>query len=200
MFTVRHFLRWASLLSLAALAGCEMFSTDAWQRPSPFSGPPPPPPEKHEPQGGFTVLVDVPGQPTSARVVADVGNFAQQRGFVRQGAAPAPPVDPAAHQPLGLAPERYVLGKIVLDVSYEAAHLSVNANLHSFSHELNRKFVDRFYSDFHQQYAGRYGDEDVIIEHDYEEDAGGAPGKVRTGGPWTAVPSGQPCRRNGTPG
>ena len=166
------FLSGASLLALTALAGCAMFSSAARQSPSPLSGRPPPQErqEKHENQGGFTVLVGAPGQPTAARVVADIGAFAQKRGFVRQSTRPAPQADPLAP-----VPERYRLGEIVLDVTYRAADLRVSAYLHSFSSGLGRKFTDQFCHDFDQEYAGRYGEEDPILESAYADDAGGPP-------------------------
>ena len=136
--------RRALLLLLVALAGC-----------TEYLGAPPP----QETRGGFTVLVDAAGQPTDARVVADIAAFAQRRGFV--------------HQPA--TPERYLLGNIELDVTYDAAHLRVVAFLHTFSHQLSHKFIDRFYQDFHQEYAARYGDEDPIFENDYMDDASSPP-------------------------
>ena len=122
MFPFRRFLTCALLLVVASLAGCEMFSGEAWQRPSILSSTPPPRaagPEKHEIQAGFSVLLDDPGRPAPERVIADIGTFARQRGFARQSA------------PSG--PERYVLGNIVLDVSYRSADFHVVAYLHSAS-------------------------------------------------------------------
>ena len=157
MFSFRRFLSCALLL---ALAGC-----------TPYFGLPTP----QENGGGFTVLVDVPGQPASARVVADVGAFVQRRGFVRDGTGTATRSNPAAQPPPAPAPERYRLGKITLDVVYQPAHLRVVAYLHTFSHQLNGRFVDDFYRDFSREYAARYGDEGTIIENDYEDGVGSTP-------------------------
>ena len=155
MFPSRRFLSCALLLALASLAGCEMFSGEAWQRPSILSSTPPPRAgqEKHEIQAGFSVLLDDPGRPAPARVIADIGTFARQRGF-----APS-------------APERYVLGSIVLDVSYRSADFHVVAFLHSFSSQLSRKFADQFFQDFDRQYGGRYGEGDPIFENDYVDES-----------------------------
>ena len=173
MFNFRRFLTCALLLSLAPLAGCELFSSDAWQRPSPLSSTPPPRAgqEKHEIQAGFSVLLDDPGRPAPARVIADIGTFARQHGFVRQSARPAPPVDPATQQPLPAAPERYILGNIVLDVAYRPADYHVVASLHSFSSQLSRKFADQFFQNFDREYGGRYGDGDPIFENDYVDES-----------------------------
>ena len=117
--------------------------------------------QPQETRGGFSVLVDVPGQPASARVVADIDAFARRRGFVHQGGQPGS--------------EQYHLGEIKLDVTYRAANLRVNAYLHSFSHQLSRKFIDGFYNDFRQQYAPTYGDSETIFQTDYSEESGGVP-------------------------
>ena len=168
MLTIRRFLsRVLPLFLVAALfAGCEMFSSQAWQRPSPLSGRPPPPPEKQEGTGGFAVLVEAPGQPSAARVMADVEAFAQGRGFMRQGGDPA-------------VGDRWALGDIRLDVAYQTSDLRVVANLHSFSSKLNRKFVNGFYQDFHQQYAAGYGADTPMYENDYTD---GEDGSFRGGG------------------
>ena len=141
-------LRLACLLLLIPLTGCR----------SVLNLPPP-----QETRGGFTVAVNVPGQPTAAQVFADVGAYARGRGFVRQGAPSAQPAP---------APERYLSGKITLDVVYDAEHLSVVADLHSFSHQLGRKFIGEFYQGFRQQYGGSYGDEGVIVENENTDDTG----------------------------
>ena len=153
MLTFCRFLSGALLISLAALAGCTLFSSEAWQRPSPLSGPPPPPPEKSESHGGFNVLVSNPGQPTAAHAISDIESFARQRGFIRVSADPI----------------QYTLGDIRLDVSYQTADLRVVANLHSFGSKLNRRFVDAFYRDFHQRYASQYGEHEAIYEDDYAD-------------------------------
>ncbi len=151
MFTVRT----ALLLSLAALiTGCAYVTNI----------------QPQETRGGFSVLVDVPGQPASARVVADIDAFVRRRGFVHQGGQPGS--------------EQYRLGEIKLDVIYQAANLRVNAYLHSFSHQLSRKFIDQFYTAFRQQYAGAYGEGETIFQTDYSEESGGVPrgGGDRRGG------------------
>ena len=143
-----------------------MFSGDAWKGPSPLSGPPPPDPvkqEKRDTQGGFTVLVDAPNQPTDARVLADVGAFAQRRGFVRLASQPGV--------------ERYVSGNIVLDATFRASDSRVIISLHSS--RLSRKFVEGFNRDFHQEYARQYGDEDPIVESDFGDDQDNARGAGR---------------------
>ena len=160
MLNLHRLLMCAALLALPVLAGCEMFSSEAWQRPSPLSGTPPPPPEKQEGQGGLAVLVEAPGQPRAARVQADLGAFAQGRGFVRQGSI-------------------YVLGEIKLDVVYRTSDLRVVANLHSFSSKLNRKFVDAFYQDFQQRYASAYGADAGMVENDFVD---GGDGSYRSSG------------------
>ncbi len=145
MFTLRRFLPRAWLLPLLLLAGCESVLNI----------------QPQENRGGFVVLVDVPGQPASPRVVADIGAFAQRRGFVRQTT--------------GATPGRYLLGKITLDVAFQPANSRVTAYLHSFSGQLNRKFGDTFYRDFSQQYAGPYGGEGNIVQTDFAYESGGPP-------------------------
>ena len=136
-----------ALLLLSLLAGC---SSGYWQSPSILTTAPPDPPKqtKHESQGGFSVLVEAPGQPTAARAIRDVGAFAQRHGFVRQGNS-----------------DRYVSGKITLDVTFRAADSHVVATLHSFG--LSRKFAENFYRDFDREYGRQYGDEDPILESDF---------------------------------
>ena len=159
MFTLRRFLPRALLLALLSLAGCR----------SVLNLPP-----AAEIRGGFTVSVEVPPQPSAARVFADIGAFAGRRGFVRQGARKAPSIDPATHQPLPPAPERYLLGKIALEVSYDASHLRVSAYLHSGSGH-DRKVIARFYPDFDQEYVPRYGDETTINELNFGDDSSSPP-------------------------
>ncbi len=172
MLNFRCFLSGTLLLALAALAGCSMFSADAWQRPSPLSGRPLPPEKqgKREFQGGFTVQLDDPDRPPAARVVTDIGAYAQRRGFVLQAATSAPQLDPATGQALAPAPQRYSFGSIVLDVIYQPSDLRVVADLHSFSFKLGHGFADRFFHDFDHEYAGRYGQGDPIFENDYTDD------------------------------
>lgn len=68
-------------------------------------------------------------------------------------------------------PSRYLSGDIKLDVAYQNSDQRVVASLHSFSSRLNRKFVNRFYEDFRQQYAAGYGDDAPMFENDYAEDS-----------------------------
>ncbi len=137
--------RYALLLPLLALAGCAFM-----QSPSILTSAPPPPVKegRHEPQGGFAILVDAPGQPTVARATADIGAFAQRRGFIRQGEG------------------RYISGKVVLDVTFRPEDSRVIAALHCFG--LSQKFVENFYRDFNREYARGYGEENPIIESDFD--------------------------------
>ena len=154
---------------LAALSGCDTFSSDGGGRPSILNAPPPPRPEKHERGGGVAVLVGLPGQPTAARAVADLGAYAQARGFVQQAIDGAQPPAAGSSDP---SPKHYLLGEIKLDVVYQAADLRATAFLHGLGSRMNRRFVDEFYQGFCQEYAPRYGAEASIIENDYTEDAG----------------------------
>ncbi len=135
---------------LAALAGCEYM-----QSPSILTtAPPTVAPAKggsRESRGGFSVLVDAPGQPTAARAVADVGAFAQRRGFTSLSSTPT-----AA---------RYVSGKIALDVFFREQDSHVVAQLHCVG--LSRRFAEDFYRDFNREYAPRYGEENPIIATDF---------------------------------
>ena len=170
MFTFPRFLNCALLFLIIGMAGCSFFSDDDSQRPSPFNKPPPRLPEpKQEVRGGFTVPVEVPDQPAAPRVMSDIGTFAQARGFIRQGAQASFKVDPLTHQPAGGSSERYLLGKVFLEVSYDPAHLRVVAYLHSAGSGRDRKTINQFYQDFAQQYAGRYGDQAAIVESDFPE-------------------------------
>ncbi len=160
MFNPRRFLPCVLLPALVALAGCEAFSSDYWQSPSVLGKAPPAQekPSKLENKGGFVVFVDGPGQPPAARVAADIGAYAQSRGFTRRSAA-------------GAVPERYVQGAIFLDVAYQPAEHRVSAYLHSA--KFNRKLNDEFYQGFDGRYGRSYGEEDPILESDYVDDAGG---------------------------
>ena len=167
MIALRRLLPCTLLLPLAALAGCAALSSDYWRGPSILTTVPPEPQKqaRRETQGGFTVLVDAPGQPAAARVIADIGAFAQRRGFVRETAQ--------------AGAERYVFGQTTLEVAFRSSDSHVVASLHGF--RLNRKFVASFYLDFDREYAPRYGDEDPIIESDFGDDSNGASGGVRRG-------------------
>lgn len=135
-----------------ALAGC---TSGYWQSPSILTTAPPPPAARegsHESKGGFSVLVDAPGQPTAARAVADIGAFAQRRGFVRVGT-------------FGGA-ARYASGKVVLDVFFREQDSHVIASLHCVG--LSRRFAEDFYRGFNREYAPQYGEENPIIATDFE--------------------------------
>lgn len=105
----------------------------------------------HESLGGFSVLVDAPGQPAAARVVADVGAFAQRRGYVQLSST--------------ATAARYSSGKIVLDVFFREADSHVIAQLHCVG--LSRRVAEDFYRDFNREYAPRYGEENPIIATDF---------------------------------
>ena len=109
MPTFRRLLSRALLLSVAALAGCSSLPGG------------PAPRVRHEARGGFTVRVDGPGLPADKAVTADVGAFAQRRGFVHQAAKPMPATDPVTHEPLPAAPERYATANMALEVSHQPA-------------------------------------------------------------------------------
>ena len=184
MSTFRRFLLGALLLASGTFAGCST-SSDHPDRP-------------REARGGFSVLADSPDHPASARVVADIGEFARKRGFVRQAARPGPPVDPVTGESLPAASERYRLGNVELEVSYQPATHRVSAYLHGPDPRQDRRFITRFYADFDQEYRGRYGSEDPISETGYSDEAreptppdrppgasvpGGPVGEPGTGGP-----------------
>lgn len=168
MFAFRRLLPRCALplFALVALGGCE-----AWQQPSILTTRPmtPAPEPKREVRGGFTVTVDVPGQPASARVMADIGEFARQRGFVHQSGASS------------TAAQRFTLDKIVLDVSYDAAHLLVRAYLHSSGYGGDRKIIAQFDADFQAKYDGLYGDQSAILESDYGDGTAVSPARGRGG-------------------
>ena len=153
MLAPRRLLFCTLFLSVSALAGC---SSQYWHSPSILTTAPPEPPKqnKREAQGGFSVLVEAPGQPTVARATRDIGAFAQRRGFVHFGTS--------------AGGERYVSGKIVLDVGFRASDSRVVASLHSFG--LNRKFAEGFYREFDREFGRQYGDEDPVLENDYVND------------------------------
>ena len=104
------------------------------------------------------MLVDAPGQPDAARVLADVTAFARGRGF-----------GPGNSSPGAAAPERYFLGGIALDITHQSTAFQVVAILHGFSSKLDRKFVHQFYQDFRQQYGARYGGEPPMSENELIE-------------------------------
>ena len=171
MPTCRRFLSRVLLLSIAALAGCSFLPGG------------PAPRGRHEARGGFTVRVDGPGLPAAKSVTADLGTFAQRRGFVRQTTKPVPAFDPVTHEPLSAAPERYATANMALEVSHQPADHRVTAYLHGFDSKENKRFIERFLRDFSQEYAGRYGGADRISESAYAEDASGPSGSAGTLGP-----------------
>ena len=156
MSTLRRSFSCLVLCALAPLAGCQVLSSDYWQGPSVLGKAPPDPPKlaKREPQGGFSVVVDAPGQPTAARAIADIGAFAQRRGFVRVGGSSGA--------------ERYVAGKMALDIALRSTDSHVVAALHGPG--LSRKFAENFYHDFDREYGRRYGEEDPVFETDFLSD------------------------------
>ena len=158
MTTLRLSLSCAFLLSLGTLAGCA-------------SGPARPP-RSHTARGGFSVLVDGPDHPASARVLADIGAYAQRRGFVRQPARPGPPVDPVTGESLPAAPQLYLLGSVEMEVSYQPTTHRVSAYLHSGNREHDRRFIGTVYHDFDREYGPRYGGGDPISETGFVDDSG----------------------------
>ncbi len=138
---------------LAALVGC---SSGYWQSPSILTtAPPDPGPARagsHESRGGFSVLVNAPGQPTAARAAADIGAYARRQGFVQVST--------------GANGTRYVLGKVALDVFFREEDLHVVARLHSVG--LSRRLAEDFYRGFNREYAPQYGEENPIIATDFE--------------------------------
>lgn len=137
------------VLTLAAVAGCATQPDRPRHRGS---------------QGGFTVLTDGPGHPASSRVIADIGAFAQAQGFARQPARPGPPIDPVSHEAIPTAPERFQRDKLALEVSYQPSTHRVSAYLHSAESTRDLKAIERFFRDYHREYAPRYGAPDPISE------------------------------------
>ena len=68
---------------------------------------------------------------------------------------------------------------MTLDVSFRAADSHVVALLHSF--KLSRKFAESFYRDFDKEYAHQYGEEDPIIETDFDNEADATPDRQDNG-------------------
>ena len=136
----------------AVVAGC---SSAYWQSPSILTTAPPPSAPREtsrESKGGFSVLVDAPGQPTAARAVADIGAYAQRHGFVQI----------AATSEAG----RYSSGKVTLDVFLRESDLHGIALLHCVG--LSRGYAEDFYRGFNREYAPRYGEENPVIANDFE--------------------------------
>ncbi len=99
------------------------------------------------------MLADSPGYPASLRVIADIGGFAQAQGFARQPARSGPPVDPVTRESLPTAPERFLRDSIGLDIYYQPTTHRVSAYLHSAESTRDIKVIQRFYRDFHRDYA-----------------------------------------------
>ncbi len=153
----RRSLLCALFLSPVVLAGCGTFGD---VRYAPRRGA----------EGGFTVLADGPDRPASAQVAADIGAFAQTRGFARQAALPPPFVDPLTREPLPRAPERYVRNTLELEISYQPNTHRVSAFLHDSASAKEQKSIRRFYQDFHKEFASRYGPHDPISESAFSND------------------------------
>ena len=136
---------------LTILAGC-----DYMQSPSILTTAPPVVAStkgtSHDSRGGFSVLVNAPGQPTAARAAADIGAYAQRRGFVQVST--------------GAGGTRYVSGKVMLDVFFREEDLHVVARLHCVG--LSRRLAEDFYRGFNREYAPQYGEENPIIASDFE--------------------------------
>ena len=157
MFNSRRPLLCALLISSAALAGCAGL-TDIRYQP------------RRGVEGGFSVLVDGPDRPASGQVIADVGAFAQTRGFARKAPYAPPFIDPLTREPVPKAPDRYARGTLELEVSYQPATHRVSAYLHDSATSRERKSVRRFYQDFHKEFAPRYGARDPISESAFSTD------------------------------
>ena len=147
----------ALLLSSAALAGCGTFTDEGYR-------------SRRAAEGGFSVLVDGPDHPASGQVTADIGAFAQTRGFARQSALPPPFVDPLTHEPVPRAPERYARGTLALEVSYQPTSHRVSAYLYDTASSKQRNSIRRFYQDYHKEFAPRYGARDPISESAFSSD------------------------------
>lgn len=153
----RRSLLCALLLSSAALVGCSSL-TDIRYRP------------RRGTEGGFSVLVDGPDHPASGQVIADIGAFAQNRGFAKQTPYAPPFIDPLTREPVPRAPERYTRGTLELEVSYQPTTHRVSAYMHDSATSRERKLVQRFYQDFHKEFAPRYGSRDPISESAFSTD------------------------------
>ena len=153
----RRSLLCALLFISAALSGCGTF-IDTGYRP------------RRSTEGGFSVLVDGPDHPSSAQVTADIGAFAQTRGFARQAALPPPFTDPLTRESIPRAPERYARGTLELEVSYQPTTHRVSAYLHDSASGKQRGSIRRFYQDFHKEFAPRYGARDPISESAFSSD------------------------------
>ena len=147
----------ALLFSPVVLAGCGSF-TDSHYAP------------RRGAEGGFSVLVDGPDHPASTQVSADIGTFAQSRGFEREASLPPPFTDPLTREPVPRAPERYLRGTLELEVSYQPTTHRVSAYLHDSNKARERKAIQRFYQDYHREFAPRYGQRDPISESAFSSD------------------------------
>ena len=147
----------ALLLSPMALAGCGSFADVRYTA-------------RRGTEGGFSVLVDGPDRPASTQVAADIGAFAQNRGFTRQAAQPPPFVDPLTREPIPRAPEHYSRDTLELEVSYQPTTHRVSAYLHDSASSRQRNSIRRFYRDYHREFAPRYGSRDPISESAFSGD------------------------------
>jgi hypothetical protein len=174
MFRHRRLLFCAALLpSLAALAGCSsLFPTEHRQQ--------------HTNQGGFSV-----------RVVADIGEYAQHRGFARVSAKAKPQFDPATHAPLPSPPDVYRSGGVILEVSDDPTEHRVSAYLHGAAPGSERSFIERFYHDYDKEFGHRYGPTDPISESAFADDSGAPlkPSTLESG----ATPDADSPRSSGIP-
>ena len=83
-------------------------------------------------------------------------------------------MDPVTRESIPTAPERFLRGTIGLDISYQPSTHRVNAYLHSAESTRDIKNIERFYRDFHREYAPRYGAADPISESAFSDDSGGS--------------------------
>ena len=151
MAILRHSFICALLFSPVVLAGCGSFS-DVGYTP------------RRGAEGGFSVLVDGADHPAATQVTADIGTFAQSRGFGREASLPPPFTDPLTREPIPRAPDRYVSGTLELEVSYQPTTHRVSAYLHDSANARARKVIRRFYEDYHRNFAPQYGQRDPISE------------------------------------
>lgn len=156
MSILRRSLVCALLLSPTVLVGCGALTDVRYAR--------------RVTEGGFSVLVDGPDHPGATQVESDIGTFAQNRGFARQEALPPPFVDPLTREAVPRAPQRYARGTLELEVSYQPTTHRVSAYLHDSTTSRERKTIQRFYQEYHREYAPRYGGNDPISESAFSSD------------------------------
>ena len=138
-------------LLLATFTGCTYMESPSILTTAPLS-PTPAKGGSHESRGGFSVLVNAPGQPTAVRAAEDIGAYARRRGYVQVST--------------GAGGTRYVSGKVALDVFFREEDLHVVARLHCVG--LSRRLAEDFYRGFNKEYASQYGEENPIIANDFE--------------------------------